>query len=85
VFVLEDSPWHRVAHAHGVDAGGSQWVRYLQLRELLRESATARRTYEEAKQRLSEQHPDGRDLYTAGKDTTVQRLLGTTFDSEGPR
>ncbi len=75
VFVLEDSPWHRVAHAHGVELGGSQWVRYLQFRDLLRRSAVARRTYEEVKQHLAAQHPDGRVRYTAGKDATVQRLL----------
>jgi GrpB-like predicted nucleotidyltransferase (UPF0157 family) len=75
VFVMEDAPWHRVAHAHGVEFGGTQWVRYLQFRDLLRQSAAARRTYEEAKQRLAEQHPDGRQLYTAGKDPTVERLL----------
>lgn len=75
VFVMEDSPWHRVAHAHGVPFGGPQWLRYLQFRDLLRRSAGARTTYEKAKQHLAEQHPDGRRAYTAGKDQTVQRLL----------
>jgi GrpB-like predicted nucleotidyltransferase (UPF0157 family) len=75
IFVMEDAPWHRVAHAHGVDFGGSQWIRYLQFRELLRQSGAARTTYEGAKQRLAERHPDGRRRYTAGKDATVQRLL----------
>jgi GrpB-like predicted nucleotidyltransferase (UPF0157 family) len=78
VFVLEDSPWHRVAHAHGVEFGGSQWVQYLQFRELLRRSAAARRTYEETKQRLAQKYPDGRRRYTAGKDATVQHLLAAT-------
>lgn len=75
VFVLEDAPWHRVAHAHGVEFGGSQWVRYLQFLDLLCSDAGARRTYEEAKQRLAQLHPDGRVGYTAGKDPTVQHLL----------
>ena len=48
VFVMDDAPWHRVAHAHGVPFGSSQWVRYLQLRDLLRQSAAARQTYAEA-------------------------------------
>ena len=78
VFVMEDAPWHRVAHAHAVELGGPQWVRYLQFRELLRGSATARRTYEEVKQDLAEQHPDGRLHYTAGKDATVQGLLAAS-------
>ena len=77
VFVFEDSPWHRVAHAHGVELDGLQWVRYLQFRDLLRQNANARQTYEEAKRRLAEQYPDGRRRYTAGKDETVERLLHT--------
>ena len=77
VFVLEDSPWHRVAHAHGVELDGVRWVRYLQFRDLLRQNASARQTYEEAKRRLADQYPDGRKRYTAGKDETVERLLAT--------
>ncbi len=75
VFVMEDAPWHRVAHAHGVEFGGSQWVRYLRFRDLLGRKAAARRTYEETKQRLARQHPDGRHLYTSGKASTVEALL----------
>ena len=75
VFVLEDAPWRRVAHTHGVAFGGTEWVRYIQFRDLLRRSATARRTYEETKQRLARKHPDGRRLYTAGKAPTVEALL----------
>jgi GrpB-like predicted nucleotidyltransferase (UPF0157 family) len=77
VFVMDDAPWHRVAHAHGVPFGSAQWVRYLQLRDLLRQSAAARQTYAEAKQRLAARFPDGRREYTAGKGPTVQRLLAT--------
>ncbi len=75
VFVLEDSPWHRVAHAHGVEFGSEQWVRYLQFRELLRRDAAARQTYEEAKLLLAERFPDGRQDYLSGKDRTVRQLL----------
>jgi GrpB-like predicted nucleotidyltransferase (UPF0157 family) len=77
VFVMDDAPWHRVAHAHGVAFGSPQWVRYLQLRDLLRESAAARQAYAEAKQSLAARFPDGRSEYTAGKGPTVQRLLAT--------
>ena len=75
VFVLENRPWHRVAHAHGVESGGEQWLRYLQFRDVLRASADARRAYETTKRHLAEQHPDGRREYTAGKSGTVQHLL----------
>ena len=75
VFVLEDAPWHRVAHAHGVEFGGRQWSRYLQFRELLLGSEPARAAYEATKLRLAAAHPDGREAYTSGKDATVERLL----------
>ena len=75
VFVLEDGPRHRVAHAHGVEFRGEQWDRYLQFRELLRRDVSARQTYEGAKVRLAERFPDGRKDYLAGKDPTVRRLL----------
>lgn len=75
VFVLEESPGHRVAHAHGVEAHGEQWSRYLQYRDLLRSSASARESYAKTNQRLAELHPDGRKEYTAGKNATVERFL----------
>lgn len=75
VFVLEDAPWHRVAHAHGVDAGGPQWTRYLVFRDLLRQSDEARTTYGLVKQRLADEHPEGRRGYTSGKDAAVKLLL----------
>ena len=75
VFVMEDAPWHRVAHAHGVVYGGEQWTRYIALRELLRGSAPARRTYEEAKTELAVRFSDDHANYTAGKTPTVTKLL----------
>jgi GrpB-like predicted nucleotidyltransferase (UPF0157 family) len=75
VFVMEDAPWHRVAHPHGVVYGGEQWTRYLALRELLRRSAPARRAYEEAKTELAVRFPDDHANYTAGKTPTVTKLL----------
>ena len=77
VFVMEDAPWHRVAHAHGVEFGGNQWVGYLQFRDLLRRDATARKTYEDVKLQLARRFPDGRKGYTAGKDPTVRKLLAS--------
>ncbi|MEY2461383.1 MAG: hypothetical protein QOG30_3213 [Acidimicrobiaceae bacterium] len=75
VFVMEDAPWHRVAHAHGVVYGGEQWTRYIALRELLRRSPSARRAYEEAKTELAVRFPDDHANYTAGKTPTVAKLL----------
>jgi GrpB-like predicted nucleotidyltransferase (UPF0157 family) len=75
VFVMEGAPWRRVAHAHGVEFGGPEWVRYLEFRELLRRNPTARRDYETTKERVATEHPDGRQGYTAGKSATVSGLL----------
>ena len=75
VFVMEDAPWHRVAHAHGVAAGGPQWRRYIEFRDLLRASAAARRTYGEAKRRLARRFPDDARRYTDAKRPTVEALL----------
>jgi GrpB-like predicted nucleotidyltransferase (UPF0157 family) len=81
VFVMEDFPWHRVAHAHCVQFGGAQWVRYLEFRDLLRRSPEARKAYEDTKMRLAQQYPDGRAEYTAGKGPTVQRLRAEGADA----
>jgi GrpB-like predicted nucleotidyltransferase (UPF0157 family) len=76
VFVLEARPWFRVAHAHIVEHGGSQWLDYLRLRDLLRESAAARACYSAAKTRLAEELGDDRKAYTEGKTEVVRSLLG---------
>ena len=75
VFVMEDAPWHRVAHAHAVPYEGDQWKRYITFRDLLRRDPDARRIYEQAKQRLTAQHPNSRADYTEGKGHTVHWLL----------
>jgi len=75
VFVLEDEPWHRVAHAHGVEYDGVDWRRYLAFRELLRNSAAARRIYEETKTGLAREYQSDHRRYTAGKSATVDGLL----------
>jgi GrpB-like predicted nucleotidyltransferase (UPF0157 family) len=81
IFVMEDAPLHRVAHAHGVVYGGPQWIRYVALRELLRYDTSARRTYEEAKTKLAARFPDDQGSYTAGKTPTVRTLLAQSHKS----
>jgi GrpB-like predicted nucleotidyltransferase (UPF0157 family) len=75
VFVMEDAPWHRVAHAHGVESGGTQWRRYIEFRDLLLRSPAARKAYDETKLRLAEAYPDNARRYMEGKETTVLGLL----------
>jgi GrpB-like predicted nucleotidyltransferase (UPF0157 family) len=76
VFVLEDRPWHRVAHAHVVSLGGDQWTNYLRLRDLLRESPAARERYAAVKRSLFEASANDRSAYTTGKSDVVLSLLG---------
>ncbi len=76
VFVLDDRPRHRVAHAHVVQRGGDQWASYLRLRDLLRHSPTARERYAAVKLGLIESSAQDRSAYTAGKSAVVLSLLG---------
>ena len=75
VFVLESAPWHRVAHAHGVEHLGEQWSNYLRLRDLLRRNPAARQRYEDTKLRLINEVGDDRTAYTEGKTEIVATLL----------
>jgi GrpB-like predicted nucleotidyltransferase (UPF0157 family) len=75
VFVLEDRPWHRVAHLHVVEYEGSQWRRYMRFRDVLCRSSDARERYEVVKSRLADQHGTDRNAYTDGKTEVVKELL----------
>ena len=75
VFVLEDRPWHRLAHVHEVALGGDQWRNYLRLRDLLRESPSARERYAAVKRDLVEASGGDRSAYTTGKTAIVTSLI----------
>ncbi len=75
VFVLETRPWHRVAHLHVVEHGGSQWIDYLRLRNLLRRSPEARERYGATKRQLLESVNADRKAYTDGKSDVIRSLL----------
>jgi GrpB-like predicted nucleotidyltransferase (UPF0157 family) len=75
VFVLEDRPWHRVAHLHAVTYDGVSWRNYLRLRDLLRRSPDARSRYEAVKRDLAMREPVDRKAYTIGKTDIVAALL----------
>jgi GrpB-like predicted nucleotidyltransferase (UPF0157 family) len=77
VFVLESRAGHRLAHAHVVEHGATQWCRYLALRAALRTSVDARQRYASEKRRLvatlGQDNTAG--AYTAGKSLVVAELL----------
>ncbi len=77
VFVLESRAGFRVAHAHVVEHGATQWCRYLALRDALLVSEEARRRYATEKRRLVAAL--GRDNtaggYTNGKSSVIDALL----------
>jgi GrpB-like predicted nucleotidyltransferase (UPF0157 family) len=80
VFVLEDRPWHRIAHLHLVDHRGAQWRNYLRFRELLRDSSLARERYETTKLQLANQYGGDVKSYTDGKTDVVRALLAECSD-----
>ena len=75
IFVMEDAPGNRVAHAHGVVFGDEQWRRYVEFRDLLRRDERARQDYTATKVHLAELHRDAAAAYMTGKTATVQDLL----------
>jgi GrpB-like predicted nucleotidyltransferase (UPF0157 family) len=75
VFLLEDRPEHRVAHAHAVGHPSQQWDDYLRLREVLRGSSEARQQYGQVKRRLILTPEMDRKGYTDGKTDVVLALL----------
>lgn len=75
LFVLEDSPMHRIAHVHTVTHEGQQWKRYIALRNYLRTSAGERAEYEALKESLAERFPRDRQAYTAGKEIFITQLI----------
>ncbi len=74
VFVLESTPWHRVAHSHVVEHLGAQWRNYW-TRDLLRRNPGARQRYEDTKLRLIDEVGNDRTVYTEGKTEIVASLL----------
>ncbi len=75
VCVLETRPWYRVAHIHIVEHGKSQWLDYLLLRDLLRQSPEARERYEAVKKELVDEPGYDRRAYTDAKSQVVRSLL----------
>ena len=75
VFVLEDRPWHRLAHLHVVTYDADSWRNYLRLRDLLRSSPDARSRYEAVKKDLVKRERVDRSVYTRGKTEIVEALL----------
>jgi len=80
VFVLETSPWHRVAHLHVVGHGSDQWTNYVRLRDQLRTSSEARHRYATDKLRLLAACGNDREAYTIGKTEVVLSILGADGD-----
>lgn len=75
LFVREARPHVRTHHLHLVARDDPQWSAYLLFRELLRNSAAARRAYLREKRVLAARYARNREAYTDGKDDVVRRLL----------
>lgn len=75
LFVLETTPWYRIAHLHVVTHGDESWARYLAFRDRLQRDPGARDAYVTLKRSLAERFPGDRAAYTAGKDRFVSATL----------
>jgi hypothetical protein len=70
---------------HVVEHDGTQWRRWMRLRDLLCRSPDARERYEVVKSRVADQHATGRKTYTDGKTEVVKELLGRVRMTAIPR
>ncbi len=90
VLVLEDRPWHRVAHLHVVEHDGTQWRKYIRFRDLLRRST---RKLREVRGRKIAPFRSVRDRWKGlhrwqdgGRETTPGRVRMTgTHHGDGDR
>lgn len=82
LYVLSDRPGHRLAHVHVVGHDDSQWVRYLQFRDHLRDDPGLRAAYGRLKVSLASEFPSDRAAYTMAKDEFINDAI-TSGESTG--
>ena len=75
VLVREAGHEIRTHHVHVVRLGDFRWDRWLTLRDYLRRSAEARKSYTAAKLELARLHPSDRKAYTDGNSDVINRLV----------
>ena len=76
LFVRESAPGIRIIHLHMVTQTDPQWRRYLDFRDLLRNSSRAREQYAAWKGELAAKHRNDRQSYTEEKREIITNLLG---------
>lgn len=66
----------RSHHLHLVEKGGSEWSRYLGLRDALRSDPVLREQYASLKHALAERYPRDREAYIEGKSRFIDSVVG---------
>ena len=74
LFVLGDTQ-RRTHHIHVTVWNSEAWNHYIRFRDYLNTFPEKAHLYESLKQQLAVQYPDNRKLYTAGKQTLIERML----------
>ena len=74
LFVLGDTE-SRTHHIHVTAWNSEAWNHYIRFRDYLSTFPEKAQLYESLKQQLAVQYPDNRKLYTAGKQTLIERML----------
>jgi len=74
LFVLGSSE-RRTHHIHVAAWNSEAWNHYICFRDYLGTFPEKARLYDSLKQQLAAQYPDNRKLYTAGKQTLIDRML----------
>ncbi len=79
LFVKSSEPEVRTHHIHIVELEDEQWRNYLYFRNILREDYDLAQRYLQLKQQLAEEFPEGRKLYTEGKDKFIREILSKKY------
>jgi GrpB-like predicted nucleotidyltransferase (UPF0157 family) len=74
----DDSGQRRVAHLHMIRAGHPRWAEQIAFRDALRRDGQLAEAYESLKRRLSHEHADDREAYTAAKGEFIATALRRT-------
>ena len=75
VFMPKGPEERRTHYLHITWFGSSEWQKTLKFRDSLRANQTLRQEYEQLKQRLAQQFPDGRKAYSAAKANFIERII----------
>lgn len=75
LFVLREGGHLSLQHIHCYEDGNPAFQKQVKFRDYLNAHPEEARKYDRLKRELAEKYPESRSLYTAGKETFIQRIL----------